>query len=41
MDEDIFAILAGQEAVALGAVEPFDRANNPFSHFLCSFLIKK
>ena len=35
MDEDIFALLAGNEAVALPGVEPLDRAGFPVGHVGC------
>jgi hypothetical protein len=35
MDKDVFAALAGDEAVALAAVEPLDGTLNTIGHVVC------
>jgi len=41
VDKDIRAILTSNEAVALAAVEPLDRADDTFRHIICLLMAKE
>jgi hypothetical protein len=41
VDKDIRTVLASNKAVALAAVEPFDRADDTFRHIICLLMAKE